>query len=70
MRDDKFIVTPNEPSVTITVRIQPEINYKLEELVKRSGRSRNELINKALDFALNNVEFVDRKDSITSVAED
>ena len=58
--DKKFIVTPKtERSVTVTVRIEMESYQKLEELVIKSGRSRNELINKALQFALENLEFVE-----------
>ena len=51
---DKFVVTPKKESVTITVRIKPELNAKLEYLSLQSNRSRNELINKALEFALDN----------------
>ena len=43
----------------MTIRIQPEINDKLEELAQKSNRSRNELINLALEFAFNNLEFID-----------
>lgn len=58
--DKKFIVTPKtERSVTVTVRIEMEMYQELEELVIKSGRSRNELINKALRFALDNLEFVE-----------
>jgi predicted HicB family RNase H-like nuclease len=56
----KFIITPkDEKSVTMTIRISSEINTKLERLSMQSNRSRNELINKALEFAFNNLEFVD-----------
>jgi len=58
MKDNKFVVTPKSESVTMTIRIQPEVNEKLESLALQSGRSRNELINMALSFALNNLEFV------------
>ena len=51
---DKFVVTPKKESVTITVRIKPDLNAKLECLLRQSNRSRNELINKALEFALDN----------------
>ena len=51
---DKFVVTPKKESVTITVRIKPDLNAKLEYLSRQSNRSRNELINKALVFALDN----------------
>lgn len=58
--DRKFIVTPKEPkSVTMTIRINSEINAKLERLSQQSNRSRNELINQALAFALDHLEFVD-----------
>ena len=51
---DKFVVTPKKESVTITVRIKPDLNAQLEYLSRQSNRSRNELINKALEFALDN----------------
>lgn len=51
--DKKFVVTPRtERSVTVTVRIEMETHQRLEEPVRKSGRSRNELINKAIEFAL------------------
>lgn len=59
-KQPKFIVTPKtEKSVTMTIRLEAETNRKLEALSIRSGRSRNELINKALLFALNNLEFME-----------
>ncbi len=58
--DKKFVVTPKtERSVTVTVRIEMETYQRLEELVTKSGRSRNELINKAIKFALDNLEFTE-----------
>lgn len=58
--DKKFVVTPKtERSVTVTVRIEMETHKRLEELVIKSGRSRNELINKAIKFALDNLEFTE-----------
>ena len=63
MSNNRFVVTPkDEKSVTMTIRIKPEINTKLESLALQSNRSRNELINKALEFALNNLEFVDHNE--------
>ncbi len=57
---NKFVVTPkNEKSVTMTIRIEYDMNRRLEELSLKSGRSRNELINKALQFALDNLEFME-----------
>ena len=58
--DRKFVVTPKTGrSVTVTVRIEMETYQRLEELVTKSGRSRNELINKAIKFALDNLEFTE-----------
>lgn len=59
-KQPKFVVTPKtEKSVTMTIRLEAETNRRLEDLSLRSGRSRNELINKALQFALNNLEFME-----------
>ncbi len=56
---DKFVVTPKEDkSVIMTIRIERSIQSRLDELAKVSNRSRNELINVALAYALNNLEFV------------
>lgn len=57
---NKFIITPKtEKSVTLTVRLDSELNNYIEEIALKSGRSRNELINKALKFAFDNLEFDD-----------
>lgn len=59
MDNDDFIVTPKEEkSVTITIRIDKALQIKLDELSSKSNRSRNELINMALEYALKNVKFV------------
>ena len=56
--DKKFVITPKiERSVTLTVRLETELNNYIEEIARKSGRSRNELINKALKFAFDNLEF-------------
>ena len=61
--EKKFIVTPkDEKSITITIRIKPETNSQLEMLARQSKRSRNELINLALEFALQHLEFEDKKE--------
>lgn len=66
MNNDDFIITPKEDkSVTITIRIDKALQLQLDELASKSNRSRNELINMALDYALKNVKFVSetKKDS-------
>ncbi len=57
MDNDEFIVTPKEKSVTITIRVDKAIADNLDELARKSDRSRNELINMALEYALKNVKF-------------
>ena len=60
---DKFVVTPKtERSVTMTIRIDKELNDELEKLALKSNRSRNELINMSLRYALQNIEFIDNAD--------
>lgn len=57
-KQKKFVVTPKvERSVTLTIRLETELNNYIEEIARKSGRSRNELINKALKFAFDNLEF-------------
>ncbi|MBP3337147.1 MAG: ribbon-helix-helix protein, CopG family [Clostridia bacterium] len=59
---NKFIITPKpEKSVTLTIRIEAELNNYIEEIARKSGRSRNELINKALRYAFDNIEFDEEK---------
>jgi predicted transcriptional regulator len=58
--DNDFIITPKEDkSVTISIRIDKVIQDKFDELAKQSNRSRNELINMALKYAIKNVKFIE-----------
>lgn len=55
----KFIITPRDSeSVQISIRIEKRIQEGFDNLAKQSGRTRNELINHALDFALKNAEIM------------
>lgn len=57
---NKFIVSPKEDkSVNITIRVKKEIQEKFNEIAMKSNRSRNEVINMALEYALNNLEFIE-----------
>ncbi len=61
---NKFIVRPKgESSVNITVRMKKSIQERFDELATDSGHSRNELLNQALEFALDNLEFINEKES-------
>ena len=58
--DNRFIIkAEHKPSVTVTVRIDGASNERLESIAFKSGLSRNKIINMAIKFALENLEFVD-----------
>lgn len=62
-KQNKFVVTPKgEKSVTLTIRLDTELNNYIEQIALKSGRSRNELINKALQFAFDNLVFDDSEE--------
>lgn len=59
---EKFIVTPKEDkTVTMTIRIDRVLQEKYNDLSAKTNRSRNELINRALQYALDNMEIHDEK---------
>lgn len=59
MSDDDFIITPKEDkSVTITIRVDRALQEQFDHLSKISNRSRNELINLALEYAMKNAKFI------------
>ena len=54
---DKFIVTSKEDrTVTMTIRVDRDLQEQYTKLADKTKRSRNELINMALQFALDNME--------------
>ena len=58
---EKFIITPKEEkSVTMTIRIDKAIQEQYNELSRKTNRSRNELINLALQYALDNMELKEK----------
>ena len=53
----KFIVTSKgDKAVTMTIRIDSDLQEKYNELANITNRSRNELIGMALQYALDNME--------------
>lgn len=57
---NKFIVTPKEDkTVTMTIRIERRLQEEYNDLSAKTNRSRNELINMALQYALDNMELQD-----------
>jgi len=58
---EKFIITPKEDkSVTMTIRIDRELQEAYNKLSAKTNRSRNELISMALQYALNHMELKDK----------
>lgn len=58
---EKFIITPKEEkAVTMTIRIDKELQEKYNLLSAQTNRSRNELIGMALQYALDNMEIKEK----------
>lgn len=54
---NKLVITPKEEKdVTMTIRIDKNLQEKYNELSAKTNRSRNELIGLALQYALDNME--------------
>lgn len=54
---EKFVITPKEDStITMTIRLDRELQEQYNQLSIRTNRSRNELISMALRYALDNME--------------
>lgn len=58
---EKFIITPKEDkTITMTIRIERELQEKYNELSAKTNRSRNELIGMALQYALDHMELKEK----------
>ena len=58
---EKFIITPKEDkTVTMTIRIDRELQEEYNKLSVKTHRSRNELISMALQYALDHMELKDK----------
>lgn len=59
----KLVITEKEDKcVTMTIRVNKEIQEEYNNLAVKSNRSRNEVIGMALKFALENMELKTLKD--------
>ena len=61
MPDNKFIVTQKtaskeDTSITMTIRIERSLQERLDKIAYDTNRSRNNVINLALNYALDNAE--------------
>lgn len=58
---EKFIITPKEDkTITMTIRIERDLQEKYNQLSLKTNRSRNELIGMALQYALDNMELKEK----------
>lgn len=58
---EKFVIKPKEDkTVTMTIRIDRELQEEYSDLAAKTNRSRNELISMALRYALDNMELQDK----------
>lgn len=66
---DKFIVKQKgaekkeEKSVVMTLRLDKELQEKYDDLAAKSDRSRNELMCMALQYAIEQLEFIPENDT-------
>ena len=62
-QEDKFIVQQRKPAVgkstVVSVRLPDTILAKLEDVASRTGRSRNELVQMCIDYALARLEITE-----------
>lgn len=59
---EKFIITPkDETMVSMTIRIERDLQEKYNALSAKTHRSRNELIGMALQYAIDNMEVIQKK---------
>ena len=68
--DNKFVVRPRKPAFgktsVVSARLPDEMIEALDEVAKKTGRTRNELIQMCIDFALNNLEISEQKSKNTN----
>lgn len=61
--DKKFVVRPRKPAFgktsVVSTRLPDTVIEELDAIAQKTGRSRNELIQMCIDFALENLEIRD-----------
>ena len=59
-KEDKHIaITPKKyrgETSTITTRLPAELIQKIDETVKKTGRTRNDIVQKFIEYAIENLE--------------
>lgn len=62
MPDDKFVIRPKRnygEHQVVSCRMPVELIRKLDDISSKTGRTRNELILKCVEFALDKLEIVE-----------
>ena len=62
MEDKKLTITTKKykgETATITTRLPAELIEKIDDIVKRTGRNRNDIMQKCIEYAVANVEISD-----------
>ena len=58
--ENKFIVPPRKPAfgktTVVSARLPDDMVGELDRIAKQTGRTRNELIQMCIDYALKNIE--------------
>ena len=62
--EKKFIVHPRKPAFgktsVVSARLPDDMIARLDKIAQETGRSRNELIQMCIDYALENLEIADK----------
>lgn len=58
--DNKFVVRPRKPAfgktAVVSARLPEDMIKELDKVAEKTGRTRNELIQMCIDYALKNLE--------------
>lgn len=61
--ENKFIVHPRKPAFgktsVVSARLPDDMVSKLDQIARQTGRTRNELIQMCIDYALENLEIAE-----------
>ncbi len=63
MEDVKFVVSPKrytEETQVFSVRMPKDMIRDLDAVAQKTGRTRNEIITKSIEFTLENLEIADK----------
>lgn len=59
MSDKRFVISAKKyrgDSAVLSVRLPSELIKKLDDIAEKTGRTRNEIVQKCLEFSIENLE--------------